>query len=156
MQIMYLAALNKQKTDIAKNISLIAQRIVDLKKLLDSNNVYAVSAYKSKFDSFRKLPPYFRAKFPCFSSNKINTEYLQQQFGRFSAFSIESQEYDFKMESSEAASPSLNIRQGPILDQPKVITTIDTDFEHLFSVTCLTDEQIWTRGDSNIIKLYNL
>lgn len=76
MQIMYLAALNKQKTEITQSISLIAQRIVDLKKLLDSNDVYAVSAYKSKNDSFRKLPPYLRAIFPCFSSKKISTEYL--------------------------------------------------------------------------------
>nr|XP_034310109.1 tripartite motif-containing protein 45-like [Crassostrea gigas] len=156
MQIMYLAALNKQKTEITQSISLIAQRIVDLKKLLDSYDVYAVSAYKSKIDSFRKLPPYLRAIFPSFSSNIINTEYLQQQFGKLSAFSIESQEYDFKMESSEAASPSSDICRSPLLNQPKIITTIDTNFEHMFSVTCSTDEQIWTRGDSNIIKLYNL
>lgn len=156
MQIMYLAALNKHKTEITQSISLIAQRIVDLKKLLDSYDVYAVSTNKSKIDSFRKLPPYLRAIFPCFSSNIITTEYLQQQFGKLSAFSIESQEYDFKMESREAASPSSDICRSPLLNQPKIITTINTNFEHMFSVTCSTDEQIWTRGDSNIIKLYNL
>lgn len=125
MQIIYLAALNKQKTEITQSIFLIAQRIVDLKKLLGFNNVYAVSAYKSKNDSFRKL----------------------------SAFSIESQEYDFKMKSTRTASPSSDICRNPLLNQPKIIKIINTDFEHIFSVTCSTDEQIWTRGDSNIIKL---
>lgn len=156
MRIKYLTALDKQKTEITQSISFITQKFVNLKKLLDSNDVYLVSAYKSRIDGFRKLPPYLRAKFPCFSSKKINTEILHQQFGILSAFSIERQENDYKMEITGAASPSLDIRRSPLLDQPKVVTTIDTDFEHLFSVTCSIDDQIWARGDSNIIKLYNL
>lgn len=48
------------------------------------------------------------------------------------------------------------VGHSPLLDQPKVITTIDTDFQNLLSETCLTDKKIWTRGISNIIKLYNL
>lgn len=103
------------------------------------------------------MPLYLRAKFPwVFFSNKICTKFFQQHFGILSAFSIESQEYDFKMESTGAASPSTDICRNPLLNQLKIITTIETDFEHMFSVTCSTDEQIWTRGDSNIIKFYNL
>lgn len=148
MQTKYQAALHKQKTEITQSIANITQCIVNLKKLLDSNDVYLVSAYKSKNQGLRKLPPYLHVKFPCFSSKKINREHLGQQFGLLSAFSIESQEYDYK---NSAAS---DIRS--LLDQPKVITTVDTDFGKLFSVTCLTDEQIWTRGDDSIIKLYSL
>lgn len=60
------------------------------------------------------------------------------------------------MESTGAASPSPDICRNLLLNQPKIFTTINTDFEHMFSVICSTDEQILTRGDSNIIKLYNL
>lgn len=147
-----------EKVLFALSISCITDTIINLKKLLDSNDVYLVSKYKSKNDRFRKLPPYFRVKFPCFSSKTINAELLNQQFGVLSAFSFESQKYtcSYKMEITGAASPFSDILRSPLLEQPMVITTIDTDFEHMFSVTCSTDEQIWTRGDSNIIKFYNL
>lgn len=156
MRIKFLAALNKQKTEITQSISLLTQSIVNLKKLLDSSDVNLVSAYKSKNDEFRKLPLYLRAKFPCFSSKKINTKLLSQKFGMLSAFSIESQEYVNKMGIPGTSSHSSVVGHSPLLDQPKVITTIDTDFQNLLSVTCLTDKKIWTRGISNIIKLYNL
>nr|XP_034310821.1 uncharacterized protein LOC117684116 [Crassostrea gigas] len=158
MQIKCLAALDKEKTEISQSISFITQRIVNLKKLLDSNDLYLVSAYKSKndIDRFRKLPPFLRAKFPCFSSKKINTELLNQEFGMLSAFSIDSHEHDNKMEIPRTVSLSSVVGHSRLIDQPKVITTIDTDFKNLLSVACLTDQQIWTRGKSNIIKLYNL
>lgn len=94
-----------EKVEFALRISCITDTIINLKKLLDSNDVYLVSKYKSKNDRFRKLPPYFRVKFPCFSSKTINAELLNQQFGVLSAFSFESQKYSYKMEITGAASP---------------------------------------------------
>lgn len=54
MQIKQLAALDKQKTEITQRISFITQRIVNLKKVLTSTDLYFVSAYKSWNNSFRK------------------------------------------------------------------------------------------------------
>eukprot|EP00105_Crassostrea_gigas_P045267 XP_019929415.1 PREDICTED: uncharacterized protein LOC105344735 [Crassostrea gigas] len=158
MEKIYKIILDTHTNEITQSISLITQIIVKLKKMLDSNDVYLVSAYKSKNDGFRKLPLSLRAKFPCFSSKKINAEDLNQQFGILSEFYmyIEGKENTCKVEIPRAASLSSVAYSSPFLEQPHVITTIDTDFEQLFSVTCTTDEQIWTRGDSNIIKLYNL
>lgn len=80
-----------EKVEFALSISCITDTIVNRKKLLDSNDVYLVSKYKSKNDRYRKLPPYFRVKFSCFSSKTINADLLKQQFGVLSAFSFESQ-----------------------------------------------------------------
>ncbi|XP_062599901.1 uncharacterized protein LOC134261477 [Saccostrea cucullata] len=44
----------------------------------------------------------------------------------------------------------------PLLDEPELITTIDTGYKELYSVTCLSDEKIWTCGFDKIMKLYNL
>lgn len=55
----------------------------------------------------------------------------------------------YKLEIPRYASLSSVSYHSPFLDQPLVIATIDTDFEN--KETCLTDEQIWTRGYSNII-----
>lgn len=80
-----------EKVEFALSISCITDTIVNQKKLLDLNDVYLVSKYKSKNDRYRKLPPYFRVKFSCFSSKTINAYLLKQQFGVLSAFSFESQ-----------------------------------------------------------------
>lgn len=60
----------------------------------------------------------------------------------------------YKIEIPRYASLSSVSYHSPFLDQPLVIVTIDTDFENM--ETCLFDEQIWTRGYSNIIELYRL
>lgn len=91
-QIKFLTAVNKQLTAFEQTVDVAVQSIHNLKKLLHSYDVYAVSTYKTKNDSFRKLPPWLHTNFPLFSSNKIDTKYLQQQFGILSAFSFESQE----------------------------------------------------------------
>lgn len=59
--------LSKQELVININISEINQSILDIKHLLQSNEVYKVSAYKSNFAKFRKVPPKFEIGLPKFS-----------------------------------------------------------------------------------------
>lgn len=44
----------------------------------------------------------------------------------------------------------------PFLDEPRVIESIKTLHDHLYNVVCLSDEKIWTWGQDNIMRLYNL
>ncbi|XP_056010787.1 tripartite motif-containing protein 3-like [Ostrea edulis] len=39
---------------------------------------------------------------------------------------------------------------------PKFITTIHTGYGELYNVACLSDEEIWTRGDKNTMKLFSI
>jgi sugar lactone lactonase YvrE len=55
--------------------------------------------------------------------------------------------------SSEAISPP-PVR--PLHDEPRLIATIDTEYKILLSVSCLSEEQVWTSGNDKIIKLFNL
>ena len=44
-----------------------------------------------------------------------------------------------------------------LLDAPRLITDIPTTgYDYLYNVSCLSDEEIWTSGDKEIMKLYNL
>ncbi|XP_048780217.2 tripartite motif-containing protein 2-like [Ostrea edulis] len=57
------------------------------------------------------------------------------------------------MKSSEAlSSPSVK----PLLDEPRLIATTDTGYDGLDSVCCLSEEQIWTCENKEIMKLLNL
>nr|XP_034308088.1 E3 ubiquitin-protein ligase TRIM71-like [Crassostrea gigas]XP_034308089.1 E3 ubiquitin-protein ligase TRIM71-like [Crassostrea gigas]XP_034308090.1 E3 ubiquitin-protein ligase TRIM71-like [Crassostrea gigas] len=150
----HLAVLDKQEDEIKHIISEITQTITELKTLLDSNDVSRVSAYKSRNDEFRRLPPKLTVSLPSFTPQKINKEWLYQQFGSLSASSIKIEEHGYTMESPGAESSPPD---RPLIDVPRIITQIDTEYERLNSVSCLSDEEMWTRGyDDNIMRLYNL
>ncbi|XP_062588874.1 tripartite motif-containing protein 2-like [Saccostrea cucullata] len=154
MKSKHLAALNKQEHEIKQITSDVKQCILYLKKLLDSNDVSLTSAYKSRNAEFRSLPPKVNVSLPSFSPHPINTEQLHQMFGSLSALSITTDEHGYTMKTPEAVScPPVK----PLLDEPEIITTIDTGYkDSLRSVTCLSDEEFWTRGGDKIMKLYNL
>nr|XP_034308085.1 uncharacterized protein LOC117683188 [Crassostrea gigas]XP_034308087.1 uncharacterized protein LOC117683188 [Crassostrea gigas] len=149
----HLAVIDKQEDEIKHTISEITQTITELKTLLDSNDVSRVSAYKSRNDEFRRLPPKLTVSLPSFTPQKINKEQLYQQFGFLSASSIKTEEHGYTMESPGAESSPPD---RPLIDVPRIITQIDTEYERLDSVFCLSDEEMWTCGIDNIMRLYNL
>ncbi|XP_048760733.2 uncharacterized protein LOC125669924 [Ostrea edulis] len=44
----------------------------------------------------------------------------------------------------------------PLLDEPRLTATINTGYEYLYNVGCLSDEKLWTYGNIKIMKLLNL
>ncbi|XP_061167821.1 uncharacterized protein LOC133176763 [Saccostrea echinata] len=77
-------------------------------------------------------------------------------FGVLSASSV-TYEHGYCMKTSQKspeAGSSLPVKQ--LLDQPETVTTIDTGYTYLYNVACLSDEEIWTKGDNNTMKLYNI
>ncbi|XP_062592824.1 uncharacterized protein LOC134254316 [Saccostrea cucullata] len=153
MKTKHLAALNKQENEIKQITSDVTQCIFDLKKILYSNDISLTSAYKSRNAEFRSLPPKVNVLLPSFSPHQINTEQFYQMFGFLSSLSITTEEHGYTMKTPEAVScPPVK----PLLDEPELITTIDTGYNKLYSVTCLSDEEIWIRGGDKIINLYNL
>nr|XP_034309672.1 uncharacterized protein LOC117683840 [Crassostrea gigas] len=146
----YLAALNKHEDKIKHTLSDITQTITDLRKLINSNDISLVSAYKSRNVTFRKLPSKLMVTLPRFSPKKIDKHQIYEHFGSLSEFYIEKEQHNFTLGTEH--SPA----EGFLLDVPQIVTEMNTDFNYAKNVSCLTDEDIWTRGNDNILKLYNL
>ncbi|XP_065927921.1 tripartite motif-containing protein 3-like [Magallana gigas] len=152
----HLVVLDKQEKEIKCSISEIEQSIADLKKLLSSNDVSLVSAYKSRNAEFTRLPPKLTVSLPRFTPQKINKKQIYQQIGSLSALSIKTEEHGYTMDSPGAKSFPPDI---PLIDVPRIITDINTEYGEsngLCSVSCLSDDEVWMSGKDNMMRLYNL
>ncbi|XP_052680366.1 tripartite motif-containing protein 2-like [Crassostrea angulata] len=150
-----LTDLNKQENEIKRTMSEIVQCTADLEKLLNSNDINLVTAYKSRNTEFRKLPPKFKVSLPSFSPPKINKEQLYHYFGSLSSLSMNIEAHDTTMDSPGAdASASYK----PLIDEPQIVKDINTVYEkyRLRSVSCISGEHVWTSSFDNIMRLYNL
>ncbi|XP_056005905.1 uncharacterized protein LOC125658607 [Ostrea edulis] len=153
MKIKHLAALDKNTDEITHSITELKQIILNLKAILESNDVSLISTYNSRNDEFRRLPPKVQVTLPSLSPQKINTKQLREMFGSLSSLSINTEEQGYTMKSAEtASSPPVK----SLLDEPRVTATIDTGNNRLFSVSCLGEEKVWTCGDNEIMKLFRL
>lgn len=53
----------------------------------------------------------------------------------------------------------LAIADRLLIDEPKLMSVLETEYgdsKKLHSVSCLNEEEIWTCGQDNMIRLYNL
>ncbi|XP_078331352.1 uncharacterized protein LOC144625135 [Crassostrea virginica] len=133
MAAQHIAAIDQQEDAINHTIPEITQVILDLKRLLDSSDVYLVSEYTSRTEEFRNLPAQFQVTLPTFTPQKINREQIHQQIGSLSELAITF-----------------------LLDEPRILTVIQTEYRGLYSVSCLSDSELWTCSGFNIMRLYNL
>nr|XP_022301632.1 uncharacterized protein LOC111109702 [Crassostrea virginica] len=135
MDAQHIAAIDQQEDKINHNIAEITQDILDLKRLLGTNDVCLVSKYNSRTEELRILPAQFQVTLPNFTPQEINREQIHQQIGFLSKQAI----------------------TYPLLDKPRILTDIQIEFGRLRSVSCLSDNEFWTCGNNDkILRLYNL
>nr|XP_022308570.1 uncharacterized protein LOC111114522 [Crassostrea virginica] len=159
----HLAAITTQEDVINKALHEIKQVILDLQKLLDSDDVCLVSEYTSRNEEFRSLPAQFQVTLPTFSPQEINREQLYQQLGSLSQLLIT---YPLTDEVVKTTEEHGSLKKSPgavsspqtrlLSDKPRILTHIPTGYNYLYDVSCLSDEEIWTSGNDKIMKLYNL
>ncbi|XP_062595631.1 uncharacterized protein LOC134256979 [Saccostrea cucullata] len=147
-----LAVLNKKGREIEQILSDVKESLFNLKKILNSNDDSLASAYKSRNAEFRNLPHKVHISFPSFSPYQINTEQLNQMIGSLSALSITTDDHGYTLKTKEPAVFCPPIKR--LLNRAELVTTIITRY-YIYSVICLSNDEIWTCGD-RIMKLYNI
>lgn len=156
MESKYLAILNEEECEIAHNVEVI-KNIIDIKNIREANDICLVSSYKTRHAEFRILPRKLTVALPEFSPPNINTDILYQNLGFPSGFCITIEDHDYPAEVfDESDEPLLK----PLLDEPQIICTIKTEYEgvmkELCSIASCCDEEIWTCGKNDIMRLYSL
>ncbi|XP_055999047.1 E3 ubiquitin-protein ligase TRIM71-like [Ostrea edulis] len=151
MKTKHLDALNKNTEEITQKMAELKQIMSDLKSILKLNDVSLTSTYKSRNSQFRTLPPKVRVTLPSLSPQKINKDQLNEMFGSLSPLSINTEHGDTMKSAEAVSSPPVK----PLLDEPRVTATIDTGYNRLYSVSCLSEDQVWTYGNNETMKLLN-
>ncbi|XP_056002640.1 E3 ubiquitin-protein ligase TRIM71-like [Ostrea edulis] len=151
----HLSTLNKNTEEITQKMAELKQIMSDLKSILKSNDVSLTSTYKSRNFEFRTLLPKVRVTVPSLSAQKINKDQLNEMFGSLSPLSINTKHGDTMKSAEAVSSPPVK----PLLHEPRVTATIDTGYNRyeLTSVSCLSEDQVWTCSQlNNTMKLLNL
>ncbi|XP_061179592.1 uncharacterized protein LOC133188232 [Saccostrea echinata] len=146
----HLDEINKKMSDIKDEINLV-------EIALDTNDLSKLFSVPSNEHIYRNLPNKITPSLPIFNIENIKVEELSKLFGALSSGSIISEEHGYSIKATQKspeAGSSPPVKQ--LLDEPETITTIDTEYRELYNVACLSDEEIWTSGDENNMKLYSI
>ena len=159
MDSLHIAAIDKQEKAINCTITEIEKIIAEIKALLNSDDFYFVSDYNSRNAEFRRLPAQFQVTLPTFTPQEINREHIYQQLGSLSNLAIKTEEHHEHGSLTRTSGAESSPLARPLIDEPLILTYISTVYGYknrLCSVSCLSDNEFWTRGGDSTLRLYNL
>ncbi|XP_062567374.1 uncharacterized protein LOC134229638 [Saccostrea cucullata] len=152
-----LQNLQKHLDEINKTMSDIKDEINSVDSVLESTDISSLFSVPSTLDRYTNLPRKITVSIPKFTPKKLQAD----QLFSLKTISLKSDEHDDSMKTTQKsleAGSSPPVKQ--LLDEPETVTTIDTGytgtFNGLYNVACLSDEEIWTRGNSNTMNLYSI
>eukprot|EP00105_Crassostrea_gigas_P043321 XP_019927469.1 PREDICTED: uncharacterized protein LOC105339610 [Crassostrea gigas] len=141
--------LQKHLNEIKQIQSLIKETLQTIRKIEKSTEVSSTIEYSSKIREFSKLPPKVKVTLPTFIPKPIDREKLYSLFGQITPLSTATEENVLSLNQ-----PKSSVRE--LLNEPELVTTIHTGYKELHSVTCPNEDRIWTWGETNDIKCFNI
>ena len=148
----HLIAINKQETAIKQTIKEISQAILEVRRLMDTNDVHLVFKYQSKSHKLKILPTQLQVTLPRFEPTENDSKQISKQIGTLS-----------KLESTWRPISTA------FLDKPRILTKLYNRGRAFYgfetvnskltvnSICCLSDTEFWTcLYDDHLLRLYNL
>ncbi|XP_062610445.1 uncharacterized protein LOC134272214 [Saccostrea cucullata] len=137
-----LQALQKHLDEINKNISDLRNDIKSIERTIDANDMSKLLRVTSNVHLYSNLPQKIAPSLPKSIPGEVQGEEFGKLFGILLPSSLTLNENGYslkpKRRSSEARSPP-QVKQ--LLDEPEIVTNIDTEFEYLINVACLSDKR---------------
>jgi streptogramin lyase len=149
MKIKHLDILKKHLDEIKQIQSLIEQSLITLREMEKSNEVSVTTQYRSRNEQFRKLPPKVRVSLPTFTPSPIDGEQLYKSLGCLMPFSVKTDENGYPLKKTEGSPREL-------MEEPELVTTVNTGYEHIRSITSLSEEEFWTSAEVGEMKCFNV
>ncbi|XP_062600388.1 tripartite motif-containing protein 55-like [Saccostrea cucullata] len=152
-----LQTLQKHLDEINKKMSDIKDDINAVELVIDTNDLSKLFSVTINVHIYRNLPQKIVLSLPKFIPANIQGEELNNMFGALSSSSLTSDKHGYSMKTTQKspeAGSSPPVKQ--LLDEPETVTTIDTGYGNLYSVACLSDEEIWTCKSDTTMKLYSI
>ncbi|XP_061168870.1 uncharacterized protein LOC133178130 [Saccostrea echinata] len=152
-----LHTLQKHLDEIKQGMSEIRKQINLLEVALDSQDISVLFSLKFNTEEYRKLPQRILPSVPIFTPEKFVEDEVLRLFGALSVGSLTSDAHGYSInitQKSPEAGSSPSVKH--FLDEPEIVTTIDTGYEFLYKVVCLNDEEIWISKDCEYMRLINI
>ncbi|XP_065937809.1 uncharacterized protein [Magallana gigas] len=141
--------LQKHLNDIEQIQSLIKETLHALMKIEESTEVSSTIEYNSKIREFSKPPPKVKVTLPTFIPKPIDCDKLYTLFGQITPLSTVTEENVLSLNQ-----PNTSVKE--LLDEPELVTKIQTGHKNLRNVTFVNEDMIWTSGNSNEIECFNI
>lgn len=156
MKAKQMQSLQKKLDEVNEKLSNIKDEIHLFDNVLDSNDISKLKSFEGNLEKYRKIPDKILPFLPKFTPRKVFEDTLCELFGNLSSFSYSSDEsgYCFKTEEDFPVA-EFSPQVVKLLDEPKIVATIKTDYILLKNVACLSGDRFWTCGNGNIMKLYS-
>lgn len=150
-----LKALNDHLQKLKELLCEVQGTIDSNKDLLNSSNVSKSLSYTSRNLSLKQFPAMLEVSVPCFLSQPLNGDVISEIFGVVTGFSISNQDggYNLKTQNKPAASSGKGTEME-ILNEPQVISIIETEIEYPENVACQKDGKIWIAGNEGKMKMF--
>uniref|UniRef100_A0A8W8LX93 Tripartite motif-containing protein 3 n=1 Tax=Magallana gigas TaxID=29159 RepID=A0A8W8LX93_MAGGI len=141
--------LQKHLNEIKMIQFLIKETLQTIRKIEKSTEVSSTIEYSSKIREFSKFPPKVQVSLPTFIPKPIDHEKLYSLLRETTPLSTATEENVLSLNQ-----PKTSVKE--LLDEPDLITKIQTGYKTLSHVTCLNEDRIWTSGEINDIKCFNI
>ncbi|XP_065929363.1 uncharacterized protein [Magallana gigas] len=149
MKVKHRDLLQKHLDEIKQIQALINQTLLAIEEIKKSTEVSPTIEYSSKIREFSKLPPKVKITLPTFIPKPLDHEKMYNLFGQITPLSTATEENVLSLNK-----PNTSVRE--LLDEPELVTTIQTGYEKLRSVTYLNEDCVWTFGSTKDIKCFNM
>ncbi|XP_062580298.1 tripartite motif-containing protein 55-like [Saccostrea cucullata] len=149
--------LQNHMDEISKTISEIKDEISSMERLINYMDITKLINVTTDIEGYKNPLQVAEPSLPKLALGKIKEEEFNKMFGGLSSCLSEEDGLDCSVKAEERSpedDASLPLKQ--FLEEPEIMSTLETDYHLLYNVACLSDDEIWTTGQDKTMKLYSI